>query len=86
MLSRPSRRNLPASVTKALQRASPAGSDEVMPSSIQARVAFFTDLKPTDPVTLAVAALAFVTAGLTAGYLPARRASRVAPMIFLRHD
>jgi predicted permease len=43
-------------------------------------------LKPTDPATLAGAALLLLTAALTAAYLPARRASRVNPMTALRHD
>jgi ABC-type antimicrobial peptide transport system permease subunit len=43
-------------------------------------------LKPTDPATLAGAALVLLAAALTAAYLPARRASRVNPMTALRHD
>jgi putative ABC transport system permease protein len=38
----------------------------------------------TDPVTLAGVGLAFTIAALMAGYIPARRASRVDPMVCLR--
>jgi predicted permease len=41
---------------------------------------FLYGLKPNDPLTLAGAALLMVAAAAVAGYLPARRASRVDPM------
>jgi ABC-type antimicrobial peptide transport system permease subunit len=43
-------------------------------------------LAPTDPLTLAGAALFLITVALLASYIPARRASRIEPMIALRHD
>src|SRR5262249_41903215 len=43
-------------------------------------------LTPTDPLTLTLATLMMIGVAALAGYLPARRAARVDPMIALRHD
>jgi predicted permease len=43
-------------------------------------------LKPTDPLTMAIAALLMVAAAVLAGYVPSRRASRVDPMVALRYE
>jgi ABC-type antimicrobial peptide transport system permease subunit len=39
-----------------------------------------------DPATLAVVALALCSVAALAGYVPARRALRVEPMVALRHE
>ena len=44
------------------------------------------ELKPNDPLTIALATLILAGVAAFAGYLPARRASRVDPMIALREE
>jgi ABC-type antimicrobial peptide transport system permease subunit len=44
------------------------------------------DLTPRDPVTLAAAVITLGVAALLAGYLPARRASRIDPAVALRAE
>ncbi|HLG56603.1 MAG TPA: ABC transporter permease [Vicinamibacterales bacterium] len=43
-------------------------------------------MKPNDPGAMIMAVVILVIAGLTAGYVPAWRASRISPMIAIRQD
>jgi macrolide transport system ATP-binding/permease protein len=47
---------------------------------------FLFKMKPNDPLALTGAVVTLVGAAILAGYLPARHASRIDPMIALRHD
>jgi predicted permease len=47
---------------------------------------FLFRMKPTDPLALTGAVVTLLSAAILAGYLPARNASRIDPMIALRHD
>jgi macrolide transport system ATP-binding/permease protein len=48
--------------------------------------AFLFAMKPNDPVTLAAVIMILVLAAVLAGYLPARRAVQIDPMVALRHE
>ena len=43
-------------------------------------------VQPTDPATFAAVALLLCATGLTACYVPARPATRIDPMVALRHE
>jgi predicted permease len=43
-------------------------------------------LSPDDPLTMAVVSLSLLLTGLAAGYIPAMRATKVDPMVALRHE
>jgi putative ABC transport system permease protein len=45
-----------------------------------------TNVSPYDPVTMACVVAVLVSVGLCACYFPARRATRVAPMVALRYE
>jgi putative ABC transport system permease protein len=44
------------------------------------------EVRPTDPTTFAAVAILLAIAAFAACYIPARRASRVDPMVALRYD
>ena len=44
------------------------------------------NLAPTDPATMAASAVLMIAVSVLAGYLPARTASRVDPMVALRDE
>jgi predicted permease len=47
---------------------------------------FLFETEPNDPMTMALAGVVILSAAILAGYLPARRASRIDPLAALRHD
>lgn len=47
---------------------------------------FLFDVRPTDPLTIVFATLLLILVAGLAGYLPARRASHVDPLIALRAE
>jgi macrolide transport system ATP-binding/permease protein len=47
---------------------------------------FLFETEPNDPGTLALAGAVLLSAAILAGYAPARRASRIDPLVALRHE
>jgi ABC-type antimicrobial peptide transport system permease subunit len=47
---------------------------------------FLFATKPNDPLSIAAGVAILLSAALLAGYAPARRASRIDPLVALRHD
>jgi ABC-type antimicrobial peptide transport system permease subunit len=47
---------------------------------------FLFGMKPNDPLALGAAVAILLSAAVLAGYAPARRASRIDPMVALRHE
>ena len=47
---------------------------------------FLFGMKPNDPLAIATAVTVLIAAAVAAGYAPARRASKIDPMVALRHE
>ncbi len=47
---------------------------------------FLFGMKPDDPIAITVAVAVLIAAAVVAGYAPARRASKIDPMVALRHE
>jgi len=47
---------------------------------------FLFGLKPNDPLAITLSVAVLACAALAAGYAPAWRASRIDPMVALRHE
>jgi len=50
------------------------------------RTVLLYEVSPTDPLTFAAAALVLIAAAATASWLPARRATRINPIVALQGD
>jgi len=55
-------------------------------SASQLVKSFLFGTQPNDPGTLALAGVVLLSAAILAGYAPARRASRIDPLVALRHE
>jgi putative ABC transport system permease protein len=54
--------------------------------AVRALKSYLFEISPTDPPTLAAVAIVFTAATMAASYIPARRATRVDPMVALKQE
>jgi ABC-type antimicrobial peptide transport system permease subunit len=47
---------------------------------------FLFGMKPNDPLAITAAVAVLIAAAVVAGYAPARRASKIDPMVAVRHE
>ncbi len=70
---------VPAAVGLAIGMAAALGTSKFVAS-------FLYRMKPNDPLALVAAVAILLGAAILGGYAPARRASRIDPMVALRHE
>ena len=60
--------------------------DGIIGETLKRQLPILYGMKPNDPLALTLAVITLLGAALLAGYLPARKASRIDPMVALRHE
>jgi len=73
-----------AALSEALDRDDARRSDTACAAELIRRVKY--EVGPNDPVTFALVVAIIAVAGVFASYVPARRATRVDPIVVLRYE